>query len=245
MTSTHRAVVIVVALGFLLPCASAEKNVAQRDDFVAELAEIDKALLAGKWKSSLKQTQKLAEAIVKNSWTTKDLEEVLAEAAFQQAVAFANLNERYKAIWYWHIAQNLDFYTVRKKDFEAYGAGGKLLREFPLREEGEVPTGFVTRPHTGAGTKGPELPKIKETKILTNTGAQRQRRLGDFNVELVLDEQGKIHHPVVLSTQQHPIVLYWVLEGLLDLPKFGPALYLGEPVDCLFDLTMPFKILRW
>lgn len=206
------------------------------------LEKIDAALRSGKWKPARKQAQKLAAAVVKTSWYGAELDKVLAELAFQQAAALANLGERDEAIWYWHIAQNLDFRIVRK-DLAPYGDAAKLLREFPLRTPGKVPAGFRTYPRDG-NDRAPGLPKISEQKILTNTGATIDKP-GDCAVELVLDAAGKTHQPVVISTHLNPIVIYYVLEEMLEFPPFVPATYDREPVDCLFELTIRFKVIRW
>lgn len=237
-----RTAFVFAVLAVLAAPATGDKLGANRDTYLLELEEIDKVLLKKKWKPALKRAEKLAATIVKHSWYVKKLDEVLAEVAFQQAVARVNLGERYEGVFYYLIAQNLDF-RIRSKDLAPY-AEANIFREYPLRQLGEVPQGFVTRPHSGEGTRGPVVPKLKEQRILTNTGAAASR-LGDFLVELILDEEGRVHHPVVISEQQHPIVRYFVLEGLVELPKFEPALYLGDPVDCVFDLTMQFKLIRW
>ncbi|MEM7354394.1 MAG: hypothetical protein AAF657_26545, partial [Acidobacteriota bacterium] len=170
-------IALVVALALALAAPVAGKLGANRDAYLEEIAEIDKVLRNKKWKPALKRAEKLAATIVKHSWYVKKLDEVLAEVAFQQAVARVNLGERYEGVFFYLIAQNLDF-RIRMKELEPYGEAN-LFREYPLRRLGEVPQGFVTRPHSGEGTRGPEVPKLKETRILTNTGAAAER-IGDL-----------------------------------------------------------------
>ncbi len=79
---------------------------------------------------------------------------------------------------------------------------------------------------------------------MTNTGATVERP-GDFAVELVIDEQGAMHHPVVISASLHPIVIYFVLAEMSRFPAFKPARYDGEPVACLYDLTIRFHVSSW
>ena len=245
MKSVACRIAVITALACLLIApALAGRGGANRETYEAELEKIDGLARAQKWKPALKRARKLASTVVGRSWYDEDLEKLLAEIAFQQAAALANLGETDAAVWYWHTAQNLDFRIV-KKDLAPYGAAAKLLREFPLRSVGEVPAGFITYPLSGRTRSSPPgMPEIPAPKILTNTGSTIDKP-GDFKVELVLDEKGAMHHPVVLSPHLHPIVIYFVLEQMIDFPNFQPATYDGEPVDCLFDLTVRFTVRRW
>ena len=221
---------------------SAAVFAADPDEYRLEIEKIDAALLEQKWKPANKRARRLAATVVRHSWYAKDLEAILSELAFQQAAALVNLGDRDGALWYWAVAQNLDYRIVRK-DLAAYGEAAKLFREFPLRTTGKIPAGFRVYPHDGNG-RPPRLPKIPSPKILTNTGATIDRP-GDFAVELVIDEHGAMHHPVVISTHLHPIVIYFVLEVMHELKPFEPARYDGEPVDCLYDLTIRFQVMRF
>ncbi len=231
----------ILAISILL-LASSSVHGADPEEIQSELEGIDAALRQQKWKPAKKRAQRLAASVVRESWYAKELDKILAELAFQQAAARANLGDRDGALWYWAIAQNLDFRIVRK-DLEPYGAASKLLREFPLRTPGTVPAGFRVYPRDG-NDRAPGLPEIPVPKILSNTGATIDRP-GDFAVELVLDEKGQMHQPVVISSHLHPIIVYFVLESMLDFPRFEPARYEREPVDCLYDLTVKFHVQRF
>lgn len=228
----------VLALALFLVLA-ATPAIGKQSEYWPEVEAIDAALLRGKWKPARKQARKLAETVVKNNWNGIELEQILAELACQQAVALANLGDKRDAVWYWHIAQNLDA-RIFNKDLAPYGEAGRLLREFRLRSPGKVPRSFRTYPHDG-NDRPPGLGELPIPRILTNTGATIDRP-GSFAVELVIDEQGAMHQPVVISSSLHPIVIYFVLAAMLDFPDFKPARYEGEPVDCLYDLTIRFRI---
>ncbi len=231
-----RAAVLIASLWL---CAT--PSLARQSEHWPEVEKIDAALRQQKWKSARKQARRLADKVVKNSWYGIELEQVLAELAFQQSVALANLGEKRAAVWYWHIAQNLSP-RIFKKDLAPYGsAAGKLLREYRLRSPGKVPPGFRTYPRDD-GDRQPKPPKLESPRILTNAGASRERP-GEFAVELVIDEQGVMHHPVMISVSLNPIVIYYVLKEMLDFPPFEPALSGGEPADCLFDLTIRFYVI--
>ncbi len=211
-----------------------------------ELPEVDSKLRAGKWKAGLRHAQRLTETVVRRTWYGRELRPVLSELALYQALAEANLDRREQAIWHWHIAQNLDP-AMRRRDLAPYGKAGKLLYEHLLRALGEVPVPFVV-PETYPG--GPRLvgavqPEMKsEPTVLNNTGAAIEGT-GSFHVEVLIDEQGRIHQPVVTSTHLHPIVIYASLEWLRRLPRFEPSRFEGEPADSLDRVTIRFKVSRW
>ncbi len=211
-----------------------------------ELVEVDAKLRAGKWKAGLKDAQLLTEVVLARTWYGKELRGIVSELALYQAVAEANLDRREVAIWHWHVAQNLDL-RMRRRDLAPYGKAGKLLYEYPLRAEGEVPAPYVV-PETLPGQarlRGAVMPEMSSVPtVLNNTGAV-QEGTGDFHVEVIIDRQGRVQQPVVRSAHLHPIVIYASLEWLRKIPPFQPARYDGEPVDALDSVTVKFHVERW
>ena len=211
-----------------------------------ELQALDVRLRAGKWKAGLKHAQRLTETVLRRTWYGKELRRILSELALYQAVAEANLDRRDDAIWHWHVAHNL-VPAMRRHDLAPYGKAGKLLYEVPLRTLGEVPAGFVVpQALPGSGRlAGPRQPKMPGTPtLLNNTGAAIEGS-GNFQAEVLIDERGRIQHPVVTSDHLHPIVIYASLEWLRQIPPFKPARFDGEPVDSLDRVTIRFEINRW
>lgn len=247
-TSTKRLLPVLAALGLLLLAspASAERQRPGLDqsEWRDEVDKIDQDLRAGKWKPSKRAANRLAEQVVRLSWYGVGLREILSELAFQQAAAAANLGRRDEAVWYWQMAQNIDP-RIRDKDFAPYGEAGKLLREFPLRKKGEVPARFrVVRPSFNRVFKYPRPAENWYPSIPLNAAAKVER-IGDLKVELIVDKEGKPHHPVLVSTYQHPVVIYGALDALRTMPPFAPATDDGEAVDCLFEFTASFRFSRW
>ena len=210
----------------------------------AAVDEIDADLRAGKWKPSRRKANQLAQQVVRESWYGVGLREVLSELAFQQAAAAANMGRRDEAVWFWEIAQNIDP-RIRDKDLNPYGEASKLLREFPLRRKGEIPARFrVVRPSFSRIFKYPRASDGWAPTIPLNAAA-RIERVGDLKVELIVDEEGKPHHPVLLTTHQHPVIIYGALDAFRTMPNFLPATDNGEAVDCIFEYTASFKLSRW
>ncbi len=211
-----------------------------------EMEKVEAKLRQGKWKSALAHTERVIKTVLGRTWYGKELRQMVADLALYQALAEANLGRDGPAIWHWHIAQNLDFRIV-KRDLAPYGEAGKLLYEHPLRARGEVPVPFEVPDHYPGGPpyEGPDRPRMRSIpEVLNNTGAV-QEGSGDFKVELLIDEQGEMHQPVVISSHLHPIIIYASLEWLRRMPAFVPARYKGEPADALETFTVSFKVSRW
>ncbi len=224
--------------------ADAQKRHVPTSEWWPEVKEIEGQLRRQKWKPGRKQARKLAETVARQSWYGRDLGKVLAELALYQAVAEANLGLEREALWHWHMASNLDP-ALRRRDLSPYGDAAKLLLEFPLRGEDEVPLPFeVRRPPPGSKVERPDVPKMETIPVFNNTGAALEGS-GDCKVELIIDQDGAAHQPVVISDYLNPVVLYHVLESLPGLPPFRPLRFDGEPEDCVLLLTIQFKVSRW
>ncbi len=235
------ATALLLALWCAAP-ALAEKGHVSSSDWWPQVEKVEKAVRAQSWKSARRQAHKLAEEVLGRSWYGRELRQILAELAFYQAIAEANLGLRREAVWHWHMAQNLDF-KMRQRDLTPYGEGAELLIELPLRQLHEIPAGFeVSGP--GAATRPPVMPRMTSSpEIINNTGAALESP-GDCDVELLIDELGELHHPVIISTHLHPVVIYEVLDYLPEL-DIEPARAKGQPTDSLFRLSIKFHVVRW
>ena len=201
-------------------------------------------LRRGSWKPGKRKAHKLAETILKQSWYGPGLRQILAELAFLQAAASANLGERDEAIWYWHMAQNIDR-RIHDKDFSPYGEAGKLLREFPLRQRGAAPVPYrVVDPGICRECNFPRLEE-KWAPAIPFNAAKVEELKRDLPVELIIDKEGRPRHPVVLSRDLHPVAVYGGLEALRTLPRFKPAHNYGDAVDTLYKLRINLQHSRW
>jgi len=230
------AALAVLLLPTHLPAAVSE--------WTPEVAKVDDLLRKGKWKLGRKQAEKVVEELLSKSWYGAGLRESLTDLAVLLAVAEANLDRKDDALWHWYMAQNLDR-RVWNRDLTPYGKAAKLLLEFPLRRRGEVPAGFEVRSLTlYSDVERPEAKKSPQKEILNNTAAVRERP-GNLHVELVVDKEGRIHHPVLASDHLHPIIVYAVLDWLHTFPPFEPARIDGEPADFIEEVTVRFDFSRW
>lgn len=210
-----------------------------------EIRKVEAELRAHKWKAALKKARTLADRVSRSSWYGPDLGRVLAELALAEAVADANLGHDRQAIWLWHTAINLDF-KIRRRDLSPYGEAAKLLYENKLRRQGEMPPGFDDREVTPlVRSERPKPPEMKRIPTIVSNSAAVREGSADCHVEVIVDEKGALHHPVVVSSHLHPIVIYGVLRWLEGLPPFEPRRIEGEATDSLYDLVVDFQVSRW
>ena len=243
------AVFLALALGAtLLPqTAGAQGDRAHVDPsrWWPQVERADETVRSGRWKAGRRQVDRLTEEVLGSSWFGPDLRKILAQAAFLKAVVEANLENDREAIWYWHVACNLDF-RLRTTDFEPWGEAGDLLLEHPLRQQGAVPVLFDPPVSHGDGpVTRPGWPRDPVTPtILNNTGAAQEHQ-GDFEVELIIDQDGRPHYPVVISTHIHPVITLATLRALLIMKPFDPGTVGGAPRDMITRVRVQYHVERW
>jgi len=221
--------------------SSGPRSYRRTSDWWLQVELIDGSLRNGKWKYARKNAKNLGKRVLREAWNDRELAAILAELALYQAIAEANLDRRDDAIWHWHTALNL-VAGIANRDFSDYGDAGRLFVEFPLRTRGEMPPGFQNPAPDNPGlVTMPRPPNAEMPTLLNNTGANKQGS-GDFEVDLVVDDRGDLHQPVVISRHLHPIVIYATLEWLHGMPAFGPALFQDRPVSAVSPLVVGFQI---
>lgn len=240
-SQTPRSLLILCLLGTCWAPAFAQRGTSE---WGPELRKVQDVLAEQKWKLAKTKARKLAKKVAGSSWYGPDLGQVLAELDFAHAVADANLGNDREAIWYWHIACNLDF-RLRRRDLAPYGEAAKLLSEFPLRRRGEVPPGFVVPESSPLVPETPPQKPDYEPPVILNNTAAAQDRPPDAHVEVVIDKEGRLHQPVMVSDYLHPILIHAVLEWLFDFPPCEPRRIQDEPVATLFTFTVAFIYRRW
>lgn len=68
------------------------------------------------------------------------------------------------------------------------------------------------------------------------------RRSADFEVEVIVDQQGNLHQPVVISRYANPVVIFACLEWLHGVPALEPARLGGRRVATTYSVMIEFKI---
>jgi hypothetical protein len=234
-----RAVLGAVVLSLVLPASSPldAQLGAARSRWWSDVDRLGGMIEAGKWKKAAKQAEDLREQVMRSSWREPDLAEVLAEIAFQLAVARANQDEDDLALWEWHTALNLEAAKGRRgiaeRDLTPYGRATDLLAAHPLRAYEEYPPGYPdveVRPDRDY--EHPEQREDFQIGPLTNTAATREV-VDPVTVEVLIDAQGRVHQPVLVTSWSHPVTVQWALDNLRRSAPFRPARMNGEPVAVL------------
>lgn len=192
-----------------------------------EVDRVGEVLEAGKWKKAAKRAGELREEVVRRSWRQPDLAQVLAELAFQLAVARANLNQDYEAVWEWHTALNFERMRGRReiieRDLAPYGRAAELLAAHPLRARGEYPPGYdAVDVRPDRDYEPPAPPGEFALTCLTNTTATREA-VEPVTVEVLVDADGRLRHPVLLSPWSHPVVIQWTFDNVVRASPYRPA----------------------
>ncbi|MEM9593601.1 MAG: hypothetical protein AAGD06_05035 [Acidobacteriota bacterium] len=209
------------------------------------IEKVDQMMLEGKWKRGAKAAARTARQLIRDSWGPRESGGWLAELAFYRAVAEANLGNRGEAVWYWHVAQNLDP-KIRTRDLSPYGSAAKVLLEYPLRPKGKAPPGVkVERPRPGGRFQMPEVPPVPKSVVQGNPRFERERTAAS-DVEMLIDEDGVFSHPIVLTPSiSHPFLTYAVLEFLHETSPLPPARLDGKPVAVVVPIDIPLDYSRW
>ena len=112
----------------------------------------------------------------------------------------------------------------------------------PLRKRGEVPAVFMKEASRPDGpVTPPGFPAVTVPTLLNNTGSTRQRS-ADFEVEVVVDEVGGLHQPVVIDRYLNPVVIYACLDWLHGVPALEPARIDGQTVVATYTVIIEFQI---
>lgn len=207
----------------------------------SQVEPIEGSLGNGRWKYARRSAIKLTKTILEESWNDRELDEVLAELALYRAIAEVNLDRREEATWYWLTALNLSR-GIANRDLTPYGVAASSLSEIPLRKRGEIPATFRTGDaRSGGPVTPPGFPSVTVPTLLNNTAAIRQRS-ADFEVEVIVDEAGDLHQPLVVSRHLNPVVIYACLEWLSGVPALEPARLDGEAVPATYTVMIEFLI---
>lgn len=246
-TRGRRAVLGAFVLCLLLPASSPvdAQLGAARSRWWSEVDRVGETLEAGKWRKAVKRAEDLREEVMRSSWREPDLGEVLAELAFQLAVAHANRNEDEEALWEWHTALNLDRARpgggrreIAERDLSPYGRAAELLAAHPLRAHEEYPPGYPpvdVRPDRDY--EKPEPREDFQLEPLVNTSATREV-VDPVTVEVLVDAEGRLRQPVVVTPWSHPVAIQWALDNIRRSGPYRPARMEGETVAVLQPIEL-------
>lgn len=196
--------------------------------------DVDPLIAKERWKKARRKAEELSDEIVRFSWRAPDIGEVLAAVAVRRAAIEAVLGREETALWLWWSALNLD------PSVEPHPAAEELFRAHPLREEGRLPDDAPPPQAPDSGYEPPVYDAPDGEFPFYSSSAMRVDHL-PVSVEVVVQPDGRLTHPLVLSTWTEPVPTFWTLETIHEeLPRVEPARLDGEPVATVERIEMRF-----
>lgn len=207
-----------------LPAQGSSEQVIER--WEAELQANQERLRRGEWETAAKSSRELVAQMVRGLLTGEGASKLLALAVAEQAVAESGLGNEAEAVWWWHVAQNLNP-ELRKSTLTAYGPAGVSLGKHRLRTAGEPSEGGILPPAS-------QRPQPVERRMpLPPPGLVSARALADVEIEVLVLTDGRPVHPVLLSGSDRPGLAYVACESLRHW-RFEPARQGRAPVAALY-----------
>lgn len=234
---------IVLLAGTVAASSPVDAQAPARSRWWSEVESVAEQIGDERWRKAARRLDTLRERVLRRSWRDPDLGEVFAELAFQAAVVAANRGDGDEALWEWHVALNHDRAhgggRMAERDLTSYGAAEELFAAHPLRRRGRFPPGEAgLDPRVrGRRVEPAEPPADFETRALANDAALRESS-APVLIEILVDADGSLRQPVVLSPWSHPVVIQWGLDNLRQMPPFRPAHVDGEPVPALQEIEL-------
>jgi hypothetical protein len=201
--------------------------------------KVVEALGKGKWEDARKRTRKLLEDVQSNSWEMPGVNRRLARLGRYLSAAEINLGEDREAVWHWLSAWNL----AVPDDLETIAAWGRadVLLEYRLRTLGDMPPGFSPLSDLELLQIEPAEVHPTERPVLENDTARRAGPVTDLQVELLIDRNGVLYHPVINPTGVPAVGVWVTLDWMLAFPPATPATRDGIAVDVLQTVTVTFS----
>lgn len=207
-----------------------------RSKWQASLRAIDRQLVQGEFESARRGAIKLAKEMVESIGYGGGSAYSLAVVSAFRAIAESGLGNEDDALWYWRTASALDP-NIEKTDLSPYGAPAAKLKAIPFR--GGIWSGLVRIPGEGTQVQRPVLKKQRPPRY-----PESMRKLGvqsAYVFEAIIDKEGRLREPSVLTPVKEPAFVYVVLDALKDW-EFQPATLHGEPIVVLYTLSVNFDI---
>jgi len=210
--------------------------------------EAEALLRQGEAEAALAITSRVVDEMVRDLRPSPASDRALSSVLTLHAVAEAALGREDAAVRHWWLAQALDP-RLEAEALASYGAAGAFLAERPLpdrsrsADEGCAIEELDGRPvfrvgDSGVGPPGrrsspqPELPR----------GTRASTRGGRVEIQAVIDEEGRVHRPLVVHSDAAPMA-YSAVEAVAGW-RFEPARAGGEPVAVCYNLTINWSVRR-
>lgn len=225
----------VVALLLILAAGSASAaNSGKRiiDSWNRRMQETVSLLKQDKHRAALSLADRTVNEMIGALGSGKEAQAAFGLALVHKALAHAGLGERDKAIWYWQTVVSL-YPQLANDDLSMFGAAGQLLKSNTTRPAGDSSVADLK------GEKTP--PKVrKRVEPVYPAGARSLGVSGPLSVEVVINPDGTLHSPRIVTPLSAPTLSYVVLDAIRQW-RFEPGKIGGKAVPVVFTLTVNFN----
>src|SRR5436190_557266 len=187
-----------------------------------ELSEVDKDLRTQHYAHARKWSIKVINSMSDHLGTGEASMYSLATAVAYRAMAEAGLQNEADADWYSHVAFAL-YPKLESQDWSAYGDAGQWLTA--KKHEGELTA------DADAPTRLPVKRDEPDCPLSAIVGAYYQ----PVTVGAIVDADGRLHSPRLVSATNAPTLVYAAFESLKDF-SFGPG-----DAPSKYQVTVNFK----
>jgi len=221
--------ILVASVAMAMPVCAELGGV---DSWPERLSSIEREIEAERFSAAAERCEALIGQMVTESGPSETERAVLAKALGLAAVAELELGREEDALWHWQIAQNLDpelsprGLAVVSTEISAWLADHEL-RGAEVWPRGVPTPGPTAEPAVPIAAPNPEIPRVMYPSWEGKT----------FQVEVLIDSDGRVREPVVLTGGELPGKVYLGLEAIRKW-RFRPArTSAGEAVASFLRLT--------
>jgi len=196
-------------------------------DWRGLLKDTDRDLRQGRYAEGRKTSIKLINSMMDNLNRGDRQAYTLALTVAYRAVAEAGLEKYDEADWYWHVARSL----YPKFDVTPYGEAGAWLAARTVCEykSTDAPPSEIQQP-VCLNRREPKYP----------LGAVMGNVAAPITVRVLIDRDGTVRHPSLLSSTATPTLVYAATEAVKKW-RFQPASVGGQATPMEFELTVNFQ----
>jgi TonB family protein len=217
--------------------ACAQQIIEQWQNGIRESSEL---LAAGNYPKSLKISNRIIDQMFDQLGPGEGETRYFAVVLVHKALGHAGLGQEKEAIWYWHMAVNLDP-QLADTDLTKYGQAGAFLRNHPF-----VPwdiqgkwNGTDTGSHDGMVPRSIERAKVvKRVEVKFPPGTRTFALEAPLNLDVSIDENGKVDAARLTRAFPAATMSYAAFESVKNW-RFQPATENGKPVKS--DMFVAFK----
>lgn len=228
-------------LAVVLTLAATSNLLAQ--NWKGMLSSTDEALRNGEYYHARRTTIKLINSMMDNLNSGDGAMYTMGLTVAYRAVAEAGLKDYEAADWYWHVAQAM--YPTSRFDLKPYGEAGAYLANLK-----DVPEHGADNPPQTASLEPVSTDQLRQDPVCLNrrdpkypVGAVVNKVGEPITIRVLIDTNGIVHHPQLVSGATAPTLIFAATEAVKDW-RFQPAMIDGKPTEMPFDLTVNFRPLQ-